>query len=334
MSFRLEEVSQKDVPWHELERYADRTLFQSAAWLSYLAEAQGAKPVFLRIAIGQETMGYFTGAIVSKLGLRILGSPFKGWGTPYMGFNAAPDVDRGALVEALAKFTFRELRCHHLELIDGATKTDGAGDGTSTFDTMEIDLTRSCDELLKNMALNYRRNIRTAARNGVLIEQASAEGFAREYYDQLVDVFAKQGGVPPFGVGRVEALIRHVYPTGNLLLLRAKSRDAVPIATGIFPGFGGTAYFWGGASWRKTQYLRPNEALMWRAMCYWKQRGAQIFDMGGLGGYKLKYGSRIVHYPRVMRSCSIFLPALRHIAERTWQLRCDLIGRLQRLEAG
>ena len=136
--------------------------------------------------------------------------------------------------------------------------------------------------------------------------------------------------MPPFGIGRVEALIRHVHPTGNLLLLRARSAEGASIATGIFPGFGYAAYFWGGASWRKTQPLRPNEALMWHAMRYWKERGASILDLGGMGRYKLQYGARVVHYPRMMRSCSALLPKLRDLAERAWQLRCDMIARLHR----
>ena len=177
MEARLEQVAFQDVPWHELDTYPDRTLFQSAAWLAYVTEAQGAKPIFLRAYSGSATVGYFTGATVSRLGLRILGSPFKGWGTPYMGFNTVAGADRRALFEALATYALKTLRCHHVELVDGAMKNDCADGGTSTFDTMEVDLTPSVDDLFHGLAPSYRRNIRKANKNGVLIERASPGGF-------------------------------------------------------------------------------------------------------------------------------------------------------------
>ena len=105
------------------------------------------------------------------------------------------------------------------------------------------------------------------------VEEASAAGFADEYYAQLQDVFAKQGLRPTYGVDRVRELIRCVHPTGRLLLVRALGPEGEPIASGIFPAMNRTAYFWGGASWRSHQILRPNEAIFWFAMRDWKARG-------------------------------------------------------------
>jgi hypothetical protein len=46
------------------------------------------------------------------------------------------------------------------------------------------------------------------------------------------------------------------------------------------------ADFWGGASWRSHQILRPNEAVFWCAMRRLKERGIPLLDMGGGGAYK------------------------------------------------
>jgi hypothetical protein len=62
------------------------------------------------------------------------------------------------------------------------------------------------------------------------------------------------------------------------------------IATGIFPGFNKIAEFWGNASFRSSQILRPNELTHWYAMRYWKSRVVQINDWGGGGEYQKKYG--------------------------------------------
>ena len=43
-----------------------------------------------------ETVGFFTGLVVRRYGIRILGSPFRGWTTvPYMGFNLRNGVSPG-----------------------------------------------------------------------------------------------------------------------------------------------------------------------------------------------------------------------------------------------
>lgn len=149
------------------------------------------------------------------------------------------------------------------------------------------DLTKSEEELFTSFESNCRRRIRKADRSGVVIEEARADdGFAEDFYNQLKDVFAKHGLVPPYGLDRVNALIRHLYPTGNLLLVRARSAEGTCIATGIFPGFRRVMYGWASASWRQYQHLSPNEAVQWYAMRYWKARGAVVYDMGGGGEWK------------------------------------------------
>jgi len=47
-------------------------------------------------------------------------------------------------------------------------------------------------------------------------------------------------------------------------------------------------YFWGEASWRDHQLLRPIEAIQWYAMKIGKQKGLRTYDMGGGGEYKRK----------------------------------------------
>src|SRR3989442_1557306 len=81
------------------------------------------------------------------------------------------------------------------------------------------------------------RCVRKAEKSGVTIEEAHDIAFADEYYEQLKDVFAKQGLVPTYDVERVRALVRHMEPSGNVLLLRARDPEGKCIATGIFPGF-------------------------------------------------------------------------------------------------
>ncbi len=317
-----------------LERFADREIAQTPAWIEFVQDTQGAEPVHAELVENGQPLGYFTGLIVRKLGLRILGSPFPGWTTGYTGFNLEPGVDRRAAIEALPAFAFGELGCHHLEFMDRDAvpeDADGLGFEYRAYTSFEIDLTPSEDDLFGRMSSACRRAIRKARKSGVVIEPATDPGFADEYYSQLEDVFAKQGVFPTYPRDRVHALIRHLLPTGNLLLLRARDPEGRCIASGIFPAYNRTMHFWGGASWRQHQILRPNELLMWTAMLHWKARGIGRFDLVGGGEYKRKYGPVEIGVPWFRRSRYRWLMPLRRRAEWAFYKLEDLRGRFANL---
>jgi hypothetical protein len=280
---------------------------------------------------GTETVGFFTGLVVRRYGLRILGSPFQGWTTNYMGFNLRQGVSRRAAVEALLPFAFGPLQCVHLELRDRQLALEdlaGLGFSHSPKTIFDVDLRPSEEDIFGHMTSACRRCIRKAEKVGVIIEEAADPAFANDYYAQLQDVFAKQSLVPPYDASRVTELIRHLHPTGRLLLLRARSPEGKCIATGIFPAMNTTMYFWGGASWREHQILRPNEALMWYAMRYWKRRGIEWFDLGGGAEYKRKYGPVEVLVPFFRVSRFRALAGARQLAKRGFRLRQAALGRL------
>jgi hypothetical protein len=300
---------------HLLQPYPERTLFQSANWLHFLLQTvRGGELVQAVLRGGNSEVGYFAGIVITKLGLRILGSPLPGWTTSYMGFVLQPDISRIEALDALRQFAFEDLKCVHLELMDRKVEATGLNPryGLRSYNGFEIDLSRTEEDILSKMAPACRRNLKKATRCGVRVEEAHDPEFAGDYYAQLQDVFAKQGLSPTYSVDRVEALIHHLQASGNLLLLRAVDDKGHCIATGIFPAMHDRAYFWGGASWREHQHLRPNELLFWYAMRYWKARGIRYLDMGGSGEYKRKYGGQEISVPWLRTSRYPILPFLRH----------------------
>ena len=334
----LERIDLNLDPWDAMDSFEDRTIMQRRPWLDYIIATHKGEPVIAAVKEYGKIVGYFTGLIVNKYGVRILGSPFKGWASAYMGFNLPPGQGRRDVLKILPAFAFNELRCHYLELIDRYVRDDdymGLGYSGQMSQGYEIDLTRSEDELLAGMnKRGCHRAIRKAQKTGVVIEEASDSAFADDYFDQLKDVFLKQSLTPPHGIERVQQLIKHIYPTGNLLLLRARNPEGICIATGIFPAFNGTAYYWGAASWRQYQSLRPNEALFWHAMRYWKARGVKIFDMGGGGDYKRKYGCYEICVPRIMKGKYGVLVPMRDLAKRIYGVRQRISGCLIRPLSG
>ncbi|MBX3283812.1 MAG: GNAT family N-acetyltransferase [Actinobacteria bacterium] len=317
-----------DVPWAELDDAPDRTVAQTRACLDFLVETQGAEPVLARVLHGTDPVGWFGGAMVRRFGLRILGSPLRGWTTAAMGFVLDPGVDRAAATEALGRFAFGELRCVHLEVADRACR-DGdrppTGFHVGHLPGWELDLQRDDDALLAAMKPNGRRDVRRALRNGIVVEEVdpTAPGdFVAEYYAQVAAAFAKRGRTPTYPPERVAALLRHLGPTGHLLVLRARTPDGEPAATGIFPGLpGGTAEFWMGASVRAHQHLLPNEALMWSALRAWRDRGAARMNFGGGGSYKAKYGGEPHRLPQFRRSRPAVLEHARAALLRARHLR-------------
>jgi hypothetical protein len=331
----IERIDAVHAPWERMDALPDRVVFQTRDWLAFLAETQGAEPVVGRLTDGSTTVGYFTGAITKRYGVRILGSPMAGWSTWYMGFNLLDGVPRAEALRALPPFAFDVLGCLHLEVGDKEMRiSDVAAEfGQTVNQRLLVDLARTEDEIWSSMTSACRRCIRKADKSGVVIEEATEPDFADEYFAQLQDVFAKQSLVPTYTADRVRKLILHLHPTGRLLLLRARDADGRSIATGLFPAMNRTAYFWGGASWRAHQQLRPNESLMWYALRYWRARGIELCDLGGHFPYKLKYAPTTVSIPFVHKSRYRVLWSLRNLAAGAFEYRQRALGRLSRRAA-
>jgi hypothetical protein len=326
-----------EVPWDLLDRFGDRTVYQTREWMNFLAESQRARPVVAELRTGSEVAGYFTGLIVKRFGIRILGSPFPGWTTPYMGFNLVDGASRSEALDAVERLAFGELKCLHMEISDrrfALEVGEGLGFLPKIYDSYETDLRRSEAQIFGGMDSACRRCIRKAEKSGVIVQEAHDLEFADDYYDQLKHVFGNRGLVPPYGVERVRALIQHMLPTGRLLLVRALGPDGKCIATGIYPGFNKLAELWGNASYRPSQILRPNQALHWYAMRYWKARGVEFLDWGGKGTYKEKYGPYAISVPRFRKSRLRIVAIMRDRAKTAVRLKQVLLGRFSGQNTG
>jgi hypothetical protein len=317
----------------EVERMPGGLVCHSPAWLTFIEQSQHGEPVAALLKDGDETVGVFAGAIIRRMGARILGSPFPGWTTPYMGVDLLPGVSRREAMQLLVPFAWKELGCVHLEMMDRHLELDDLQDFRfqhRMFNTWEVDLGADEEGLLASFGVNARTHVRKSARHGVTIETVhdDDETFIDDYYSQLSAVFARQHLVPTYPRSRVEALIRNV-PADRLLLLRARNADGVPIATGIFHAVDRErAYGWGLSSVHQFGRLHPTELLMFQAMNAWRDRGYRIMDLGGAGAYKQKYHPRPVDVPWIRISRYPFIPPLREAARRGFDLRQRALWRL------
>ena len=313
-----------------LSTFPDAEIFQTPDWLRFIAESHRATPVVATLQEGTDVVGYFAGLTLRKFGIKILGSPFIGWTTDFMGIRLKDGVSKRAAIEALQHFAFQQLGCFHLEFADrrfGPDDVAGLGFEVQPSISYLLDLRPDEDAIYHGFSSkSCRYPIRKAAKEGVVIEEASDDAFAADYYAQLKEVFAKQGLVPTYGPDRVRLLIEHLFPTGNLLLLRARDAHGTCIATGIFLGANRTAYFWGNASWRQHQHLCPNEAMHWYAIRYWKRHGMEIYDFCGGRDYKRKYGGREVQRFLLCKSKYRWTAMARESAHRLFNLKQRMLG--------
>jgi len=328
----FERIDINNVPWHELDQYDDRSIFQTYPWIKFVAEAQSAEPLVAVIKENDRILGYFTALIVKKFGIKILGSPFDGWTTTYMGFNLLADTSLHEVLEALPGYAFKELGCRVVQISEPRfSDMDFSKSSYSVINyrNLEIDLTKSEDELFSNMASAKRRGIRKATKSGVIIEHASDIEFADDYYAQLEEVFAKRSLTPTYSKERVVALIKNLLPSGQLLLLRVRDPEGRCIATGIFPAFNDTMLFWGGASWREFQHYRPNEYMFWYAMKYWKDHGIKTFNLGGWADYKKQYGGKQIKGVILVKSNPDFLSKYHDNVKNMWKMYHRILSKFK-----
>ncbi len=320
------------VDWAALDAFADRTVFQTREWLAFVAESQDATPIVAELRDNGKLQGYFSGLTVTKFGIKILGSSFPGWTTPYIGFNLHPQVSHAAALAAVERMAWETLKCLHIEVSDpGFGEDDGQelGFNRQYYTSYRTDLRQTEEEIFNSMDSACRRCVRKGEKSGLVIEESHDAAFADEYYEQLKDVFAKQGLVPTYDLNRVRSLVKHLGSTDRVLLVRARDPQGKCIASGIFPGYNKIAEFWGNASFRSSQILRPNEAIHWYVMRYWKKRGAETYDWGGEGPYKEKYGCQVHRVPWFTKSRYKFISKLRDQAKEMFAMKQRVIGRFR-----
>ena len=156
-----------------------------------------------------------------------------------------------------------------------------------------IDLTRTSDEILGSMNKSTRGQIKKIFKDGFdafKIEKVTDfRDFVNHHYEQLVDVFAKQGLTPTHSKEFVMHSIMDMAENNQIVayevLVDGKSVASCYRYFAKRMGFAVAA-----ASFREYQHLYLNESLYYVALLDLKEKGVEIFECGGGRNYKEKYG--------------------------------------------
>ncbi len=144
--------------------------------------------------------------------------------------------------------------------------------------TMVLDLTKSEEELLKEMKPKTRYNIRLAEKKGVVVkEESNDEGF-KKFSDLYFETTDRQ---KYYGHNRNYHQIIWKSLKDSIAHILIAYFDNIPIAAYELFSFNGVFYYpYGGTSSLHRNVMGPN-LLMWEAVRLGKKLGATSFDMWG-----------------------------------------------------
>jgi hypothetical protein len=310
--------------WNDIHATYDSTIYKTKEWFDYLKSWKNINSFIVEVRREDRVIGYFVGEKLRK-GIFIIGSPFEGIGTAHQGLSMLKQTSsqiRIRIYKELAKWIFKNGYSSFIQIEDWQLSMDDlkeSGIKYNGHDGYLIDLHLDEDVLFHNLhQKSCRYSINKALKSGVIIRETNnINKFIDIYYDQLIEVFAKQGLTPTYDKACVKSIVNALYPN-QILLLEAVSTEGNIIATGLFPGDDNLAIFWGEASYQVFQKLCPNELLIWEAIKMWKARGTKVFDMCGVRQYKLKFGPVIYTKPRLMFAKYAFLIPLKNFSKRVY----------------
>lgn len=163
-----------------------------------------------------------------------------------------------------------------------------------------IDLTKSEEELLKNMHPKTRYNIKVAEKHGVTVEERMADKAFEIYLKLYFETTRRQGYH-----GHNENYHKKVWQTlknGNMARLLIAFYNGEPLTAWLLLNFKDTLYYPYGGSSKSHPEVMANNLVAWEAIKMGKKLGLKKFDMWGAdfkhGFHKFKqgYGGQLVEY--------------------------------------
>lgn len=316
----------KEVKWDVFKNTHDDLITKSEDWYIFLKKSFGLSPYIVEIKKSDKLLGYFIGERIKRF-VWIVASPFEGISTGYQGINSFQKItaeERLLIYKKMSNWLFRTKKCIYFQVSDWQLEIEDVKKYTKFKYTpivgYRLNLEVSEDVLYSK--LHYKSckySINKSKKKGVKVRKTSnINNFIDVYYNQLLDVFRRQGLEPTYKKERVRSLVYSLYEKNEILCLESISKEGEIIATGLFPGSANMAIYWGGASWQKEQKLCPNEPLIWEAIKYWNSKGTKTFEFGGGRSYKKKFGGEAFSKPRIEIAKYPFIILGKELAKKSY----------------
>jgi hypothetical protein len=274
--------------------------FHTLDWLNIISEIWPKTDIhFLSIEEGKETIGLLPIMLKKKFGLKLLGSPLRGYFTPYLGpiLKDPTLFDYSALIKSLIEDFYPDF----LEIFIPPGLHINLEDAKK-MKTVLIDLKKGEDLLWKGIKKGTRSHIRQAKKLGVeVLNPTELDSWLPIYYAMVTDTYNKQGLANPAPMSFYEQLWKVFYPKGMLKVFLARYQGKI-VAGSFYLIWQGVIYGLDGASFREYRKVRPNNLIKWETIAWATKSGLAIYDMVGANvpnivEFKKGFGGDIVEYP-------------------------------------
>ncbi|MEA4971558.1 hypothetical protein SDC9_136201 [bioreactor metagenome] len=315
-------INYKDIDAAEYNEFEDKLIFQTKEWISFIVETQKVTPIIIKIFGDDNYIGYYTGFFFKKFGIKIVGSPFRGWSTLYMGLNLKNNENRVDIVIPLWNFLKKHYHIWYMELIDRFITAEDAENAKLDFSfqkSYEKDISGEEMDVFKSLSSTCKNEIHRFERNEAIIREVEpTQEFAEKYYNQLKIVFGYQNLIPSYDLKRVQKLFEYIKEIGGALYCtEVLSPNGISIGTQIGFAYNNYCYLWGLTVIRDEQYYQSN-TLLWDAIKHWKALGYNTYDMVGEREYKLKFHPYEIVIPRITIYRFKILNRLRDSAQKLY----------------
>ena len=277
-----------------VETRPEANIFHHPAWAELIADCYGYQPFVLAV---RDQHGKITAGL-PLMEVKSLSGSRRWVALPFTDHCAPLYEDPSALEELLRGLTshFQQGRISKLEVRWPLPALPSA-QGSSHHVLHQVDLEADPKRVLSRFQSMHRRNIKTAEKSEVRIEQGNTEQHLRAFY-RLHLVTRQRQGMPTQPWRFFQLIGKHLLERDlGFIVLAYKGEDC--IAASVFLKYQKTLMYKYGASTPDSLQYRPNNLVMWTAIRWGCENGFTIFDLGrtdndnsGLRQYKSGWGAQ------------------------------------------
>jgi peptidoglycan pentaglycine glycine transferase (the first glycine) len=278
--------SKEAAPWDDfLIGCSHGHVEQSVAW-GRLKQIYGWKPVWVWVRRGGKILGgamILTRTVggVATIGYVERGPVWEHDDKDALGLvtkalaETASELKIDYLVTALPYFT--EVPLQWLDSLRFRRKPDTLPPTGVGLATLLIDLRRGTDELLADMSMTKRQNLRRAVRKGVQVRVGDHTD-ADKVRGLMWSACQRRGISPsPSQPDYFDNMWRLMGPAGQVQFFLAEV-DGVAVSAAVTHTFNGKMQLWR-VGWSGTHdECNPNDLLHWEVMKWGKENGCHVFD--------------------------------------------------------
>ena len=337
MKYEFRLLSLNQVNWDDVESIHEHTAFHTQKWASFVRRC-GYRPWIVAIYKDEAIVGYFISTIVGHV-IKMICAPLGGLGYTQGLILKFPIEysDRVQLYKELTSWIFVNRYAHYISVDDWCLRLSSkewneeysshnellekAQVQYSIRTTLYLPLEKSIEELWGGLHYKSAKySINKARKAGlytrVVCKKEDINDFVDKHYDQICDVCRRHGSKPKLvqSKQRIQKICESTFPDRSLMIqVVGKDENGVEqiMSSAVFIIGENEAIYSTGASYQKYQKYCPNEIMVWDAICLLKERGVKNLNYGGMGEYKLKFGTIYAYLPRIVFSKYAFIDNMR-----------------------